>query len=420
MAARELTGRRIRDRRVAIGVKQADLAQKVGISPSYLNLIEHNRRRIGGKLLVDIARALDVDPSTLSEGTEATLLARLLSAAANQMGERPEVDEIEAFTARFPGWAALLAGQTKRVSGLERQVETLTDRLAHDPILSGAMHEVLSTVTAIRSTAAILADPQEMEQAWRDRFQRNLYEDSVRLAESSQALVAYLDRDDQAITRAGTPIEVLETYLRSQSFYLPKLENVGANISDQIKAANLQGEAANDAARKYFERYVQDAMDMPRAAFQEAAQQEKYDPARLALRFSTSISSAMRRLLVLPSQGENAAIGLAICDGAGTMTMRQPIDGFPLPRFTGAHQDWPLYQALRAPSVPIRRCVQQGQGSSARRFMVYAICETTSPLSFDTAPRLEATMLILPATLAPEALAGAPDLVFSGTHFGEA
>ncbi|MDP1576045.1 MAG: helix-turn-helix transcriptional regulator, partial [Cypionkella sp.] len=40
-----LTGTRLRERRVALGQRQADLAETVGISASYLNLIEHNRRR---------------------------------------------------------------------------------------------------------------------------------------------------------------------------------------------------------------------------------------------------------------------------------------------------------------------------------------------------------------------------------------
>ncbi|MGB8622908.1 MAG: helix-turn-helix transcriptional regulator, partial [Paracoccaceae bacterium] len=70
MAQSTLVGTRIRERRLVLGRRQADLAREVGISPAYLNLIEHNRRRIGGKLLVDLARKLDVDASALSEGAE--------------------------------------------------------------------------------------------------------------------------------------------------------------------------------------------------------------------------------------------------------------------------------------------------------------------------------------------------------------
>ena len=49
MPERQLTGGRIRERRIALGLRQAELAPRAGISASYLNLIEHNRRRIGGK-----------------------------------------------------------------------------------------------------------------------------------------------------------------------------------------------------------------------------------------------------------------------------------------------------------------------------------------------------------------------------------
>lgn len=405
----ELTGRRIRDRRVALGLKQGGLAIQVGISPSYLNLIEHNRRRIGGKLLVDIARALEVDPSTLSHGAEAALLADLLSAAANQMESDPEVGQTEVFAARFPGWAGLLAKQSRRVAALERQVESLTDRLAHDPTLSGALHEVLSTAAAIRSTAAILVDPQEMEQVWRDRFQRNLYEDSVRLAESTQALVSYMDRDEAAASTFGTPIDALEGYLQSCDFHLPALEQGGAGIAAEVAKSTLQG----STAETHFTRYQRDANAMPLEPFLAAAQEVQYDPAKLAQRFGVDIAAAMRRIATLPCETPTHAVGLAICDGAGTLTLRKPIDGFPLPRFSASHPDWPLYQALSRANMPIRQCVQQGQGNAARKFLVYAIGQSVSALSFEAPPQLEATMLILPAARAPEATNSAPDLILS-------
>lgn len=55
-----LTGSRLRARRVALGLRQADLAERVGISASYLNLIEHNRRRIADALLERLAQVLEL------------------------------------------------------------------------------------------------------------------------------------------------------------------------------------------------------------------------------------------------------------------------------------------------------------------------------------------------------------------------
>ena len=54
-----LTGTRLRERRLALGLRQGDLAAKVGVSASYLNMIEHNRRRIADALLERLAAALD-------------------------------------------------------------------------------------------------------------------------------------------------------------------------------------------------------------------------------------------------------------------------------------------------------------------------------------------------------------------------
>ena len=52
-----LTGSRVRERRLALGMRQADLARDAGISASYLNLIEHNRRRVAGDVLDFVFRS---------------------------------------------------------------------------------------------------------------------------------------------------------------------------------------------------------------------------------------------------------------------------------------------------------------------------------------------------------------------------
>ena len=67
MSVGDQIGARIREKRVQLRIRQSQLAKMVGVSPSYLNLIEHNRRRIGGKLLTDLAEALAIDVDLLSE-----------------------------------------------------------------------------------------------------------------------------------------------------------------------------------------------------------------------------------------------------------------------------------------------------------------------------------------------------------------
>ena len=75
-----LAGSRIREKRLDRGLRQAAVAESVGISPSYLNLIEHNRRRIGGKLLADLARVLEVDTVLLADGVDSDTLDQMRGA----------------------------------------------------------------------------------------------------------------------------------------------------------------------------------------------------------------------------------------------------------------------------------------------------------------------------------------------------
>ena len=67
--ARQLTGYRIRERRRQLGLTQAGVAKQVGISPSYLNLIEANKRSIAGAVLNRITELLDLDAETLTGRT---------------------------------------------------------------------------------------------------------------------------------------------------------------------------------------------------------------------------------------------------------------------------------------------------------------------------------------------------------------
>src|SRR5438309_1342096 len=54
-------GAKVRSLRRKEGLTQTDLASKLEISPSYLNLIEHNQRPLPAHLLVKVAQAFKVD-----------------------------------------------------------------------------------------------------------------------------------------------------------------------------------------------------------------------------------------------------------------------------------------------------------------------------------------------------------------------
>ncbi|MBM9595687.1 helix-turn-helix transcriptional regulator [Roseitranquillus sediminis] len=382
-----LTGSRIRDRRLDRKMRQADLARQAGISASYLNLIEHNRRRIGGKLLNDIARALDVEPAALSEGAAVDLIATLRDTAEASRASEPEVDRVEEFAGRFPGWARLIDTQARRIEALERSVEALSDRLTHDPFLQTSLHEVLSKVTAIRSTAAILTEAAGIDPEWQARFHRNLHEDSRSLAESSRALVAYLDTTADVDRTRLAPHEEVEAWLDDLGWRLPD----GASADDMLSENAFGSRAGRLLAQHWLGRFATDAAAMPHELYAEARAASP-DPAALARRFGVDVAAVLRRWALVPDETSS---GLVICDGSGTMTLRKAIDGFPMPRFGAACPLWPLYRALAGPGVPIRSVVEH-PGRRPQRFLTFASAAASRPAGFDGPVVHEATLLILP------------------------
>ena len=70
MSPARLVGPKIRERRRQLGVTQAALSATLGISASYLNLIEGGKRNIGGSLLKRIADALGLAVDDLDGAAE--------------------------------------------------------------------------------------------------------------------------------------------------------------------------------------------------------------------------------------------------------------------------------------------------------------------------------------------------------------
>lgn len=411
MPTTALAGTRLRQRRLTMGLRQADLAARAGISASYLNLIEHNRRRIGPEVLTKLAQALGLPEAALSEVAEGGLLDDLRAAAADTAAHTADVaaelDRIEDFAGRFPGWAGVLAGLHRRSARLARAVEALNDRMSHDPHLQASLHEMLSAVSSVRSTAGILAETEDIPADWRERFHRNLHQDSERLAIGAEALVSYLDGSGQAEeTGIAAPQEELEVWLAARGWQVPEIE-AGQPQALEAEVGRLASGAARVLARAWVQRTAQDARALPQPAFGAARARLNDDPAALATAFGTDVLTVFRRMALLPGAPE----GLVICDGSGTLVFRKPVAGFALPRFGAACPLWPLFTALSRPMVPVTAQVQT-VGAGARRFAARAFCQPRYPGGFGGPELREAAMLILPDDTA---LSPAPDVLQVGS-----
>src|SRR5690606_28878700 len=137
-----------------------DLAARVGISPSYLNMIERDRRIVAGGLLVRLATVLDLAPSALSGSEEIRLLSQLTELLSDPAlaGTRTEPGEAVAAIGLAPSIvrAVLRLYQAYRESA--EAVEALREGLATDPLMVEGRHQVLTLITSIRAFSEILSD----------------------------------------------------------------------------------------------------------------------------------------------------------------------------------------------------------------------------------------------------------------------
>ncbi len=378
-------GARIRARRADRDMSQAELARRAGISASYLNLIEHDKRRIGGRVLSQIARALDTDTTTLTEGAGPEL-DRALRRAAEALASDPpaETGRVERLTTEFPGWSALIGAQAHRIATLERQVAELGDRMAHDPVLSASVHDILSAATSIRSTAAILKDGNLAEE-WLARFHRNVDEDSRRLARSAQGLASYLTAGEGTARDAVSPQEEVEAWLAARDF------RVTGDEEGEAEGLSDRGRGALDL---YLAEVRADRAAMPEDRLVAALAQVR-DPLALARSLGQPAGRVMRAIARLSAAAVGGPVGLVECDGSGAVLFRRPVPGFEMPRYGAPCSLWPLYQVLLMPQAP-RRDVLRQFGADSRPVETWCAADIDHPEGYGGPLVARITMLILP------------------------
>lgn len=376
-----LSGSKLRARRMALGLRQGDVARSAGVSASYLNLIEHNRRRVPDDVLARLAQALGQPADSFADGAGAAHHDDLRSIAL--AWPRAELTRVDEFALRFPGWADTVLAMHQRALALEAAIAAVNDRMSHDPHLPATLHEVLSAVASVRSTSAILAETEDLEPEWQARFLRNLEQDSARLAKGADALVRYLDSGGQ-VEAQGTaaPQEEVEAWAARLEW----------QIADDSNFAGLSG-PARDMARDLQAQVRADLAALPDASYRAARALYGADPVAIAAACHAPPFAAFRRI-AFDKIGPPA--GLVACDASGTLVLRRPVLGFSLPRFGAACPLWPLFTALARPLQPITAQAAVGQGGAAAQFTLRAFCAPSHPMGFAGPELRTAMMLIVP------------------------
>jgi predicted transcriptional regulator/transcriptional regulator with XRE-family HTH domain len=229
-------GFRISNRRKSLRISQAALARLVGISPSYLNLIENNKRDVGGTLLQRVALHLDISIDDLTGQAEQKLLQDLEEAYADPMIESLpfQYDERRQLVAQYPASATALARLHRAYSDAVANADAYADRLRSDPLLGQLLHQVLSGVTAVSSSSEILEDTPDLDEDERTRFVTAIGRETRNLAAVSRNLIGHFE-NASAERRSISPAREIDDLLVDRSNYFPRLEDVAEKLRREIE-----------------------------------------------------------------------------------------------------------------------------------------------------------------------------------------
>ncbi|MEM8871242.1 MAG: short-chain fatty acyl-CoA regulator family protein [Pseudomonadota bacterium] len=408
---RSLAGSRIREARRQSGLTQIALANTVGISASYLNLIEHNRRRIGGALLNSLAEALGTRAAELSDGGNPTAVPDIQTALSEQPGASADGASAEEFAGRFPDWAELITLQHRRIRDQQAVIAALSDRLAHDPFLSENVHAMLSHITAIRSTAGILMTVDKVPDGQRRRFYASMDAESQRLTSTTKQLADYLGAAGDAMAHAATSEETLDNFLAAHDHHFASLDDlcdgphtvaqVDTLISGLMAGAKIDPDEApvHALVESTLRQYAADAAAMPLARFVDAARAAAFDPAALAETFAQPVPSVFRRLSSLARPTLDVPqFGLLVVTASGYPLLRRPLPSMALPRHGNACPLWPVFQAFARPGEPM---LHELIHDTDQTFVALTYAAPRHTPSFGEPVDLAASMLFVETAVSP-------------------
>ena len=376
-AQKVFAGQRMRRLRRDLGLNQAQMAEGLDISPSYLNLLERNQRPLSAQLLLKLADTFDVNLKGLSGDEGGRALSDLKEVFSDPLleGLSPATQDLLDLHGSSPlAVQALIAlyrayRQTgERAAGL---AEKMTDLSAFNPGQRPTfpVEEVRDFFAAHRNYFPELE--LAAEALWATSL---LKSDSVavglrqhlRTKHSIAVQVMPVDFMDQLIRRFDRHsnrlflTEALPPSTRNfQIAYQICLLEHDALLDEIINRTAGTQEETRRLLRISLASYFAGAVLMPYEKFLKAAEKKRYDIELLCQRFEASHEQVCHRLTTLqrPSASGISFFFIRV-DPAGNISKRLSAGGFHFARFGGACPRWNVHEAFRNPGKILTQIVE--------------------------------------------------------------
>jgi XRE family transcriptional regulator, fatty acid utilization regulator len=399
-------GPRIRRIRKERELTQTAMAEAIGISPSYLNLIERNQRPLTVQLILKLSAAFKIDPVELQGETGGAVTAlREVFADPLLAAELPGPEELIEVAEAAPNAASAMVKLYRAYRESQARLSDLSVLMSKDgrPALTGARLP-LEEVQEVLAARPNFFDNIEGE--------AEAFHDLIKPGEDlSSALKGWL-KSQHGVSVRVLPAAVMPNWRRrydrhSQRLFISErlsgpdqtreiaveacLMRMQVAVAGEIQGLKLSSDEARRIARFEFGRYAAHALMMPYQTFLSAAQRAKYDIDVLRSRFNTSFEQAANRLTTLSRNGASGVpFFLLEIDHAGNRFRRAGAQGYPQSRFGGACPKLISHDAFAQPQRILTEAVEMPDGAE---FLVIARTLEGPHGAFNERPRRTALML---------------------------
>lgn len=388
-------GPRLRRLRRELGLTQANMANDLDISPSYVALLERNQRPLTADMLLRLARTYRLDMANLATDSHDDNIARLQAVLKDPMFGDIDIPalEISDVVTGFPGITEAFlrlhtAYREEHLALADRgaEVQGESDSVALDPVaearrfLAARRNNFAAIDDAAENLAATIAEAGGFAAHLKARHKlrvRRLPGDvmggAMRRFDRHRDEVLLDDSLDNASQSFQLALQLAWLELR-------------AEIDAPLTSTSFVTESGERLTQKALASYAAAALMMPYAAFARAAERRRYDVEALARQFGASFEQVAHRLTTLQKPGDARVPFFFIrVDPAGNVSKRLDGAGFPFARHGGACPLWAVHQAFRRPREIITQWIELPDG---QRFFSIARSVTAGGGAYG-APRVE-------------------------------
>ncbi|HSW19175.1 MAG TPA: short-chain fatty acyl-CoA regulator family protein [Ramlibacter sp.] len=410
--ARKLfVGAKLRRLREQQGWSQGLLAQRLGLSLSYVSQIENNQRPVTAPVLLKLAEAFGGGVAQFSEDQDRRMLAELDCALHDRtlrnetiapaglqrlVEQAPEL--VDAFLTLYQRHTRLQDEYAQTVDrfygdlggdlGDGRQREPLTP-LPHEEVRDyfNRRNNYLDVLDRLAEDFAREARLQPGARA--SALQQVLRERRGVLALESRASDGWLRRYDPARRQ----LELLpglsdaqQAFQMATQYALLEHEQI---LDAEIREGGFADAATQALARQGLAHYFAGAVLLPYSSFLAQARACRYDIELLQQRFQVGFETVCHRLSTLQRDGERGVPFYFVrLDQAGNISKRQSATAFHFARHGGACPLWQVHEAFAQPGriltqvaeMPdgtrffgIARTIERGGGGFKARRKLFAI-----------------------------------------------